>query len=455
MAVLDINDCGISLIDSGQVRVSSPGYLHLSGKQHLSGVEARQRHKLEPSASASRFWQDLGQSQVELSASRPTTQADLAWLHLGDLWQQVQISGAPSKLLLTVPSDYSREQIGLLLGMAQHLGVPVIAVADSAQMSAPAPVAGQTLIHLGLHLHRTVMTALSQGQWLESKQVQTTTGFSLIRCMDRWQHAVASRLIRNTRFDPMHHANTEQQLFDQIPSVWDDSLSTLTLNHDGGRFELQLDRSSLEAECATMFSPLLEELTQFYRQIGVSGQVTLMLDHHFRVLPGLRDALSALPNTHVLMLEETAVEQGLKRLYMPRNSSGQATTRVTKLPWFNAEDQQQHVQAHQPKQQNRPTHVLYQSRAYPLNGEAFVIGSAAQLPVSLDIPHLELGGRDAIRLHTAQDQIDLNAGSDDQILLNGHPARGQVSLTAGDRLRIGAHGPELSLIIVEAEHGSA
>lgn len=452
MALLDINDCGISLIDSGQVRVRSPGYIHLKGTQHVSGEQARQRHKLEPAASASRFWQELGQSPVELSARRPTTQADLAWMHLGDLWQQVQQSGAPQRLLLTVPSDYSREQLGLLLGMAEHLEVPIIAVADTAQMSAPAPVAGQALIHLGLHLHRTVLTALSQGQWLETQQIHSTTAFSMVRCMDRWQHALAGRLISNTRFDPMHHASTEQQLFDQIPSVWDGSLSTLTLEHDGSRFELQLDRASLETECLTMFSPLIEELNQFYRRIGVTTQVTLLLDHHFRALPGVREALSALPGTHVVMLEETAVEQGLKRLYMPRTGSTQATTRVTKLPWFNTEDQQQHVQSNQPLQQNRPTHLLYQSRAYPLNGEAFVIGSGSDQPLGLDIPHLDLFGRDALRLLRTDDRIDLNAGNDDQILLNGHPARGQVSLTAGDRLRIGAHGPELALIIVEGAH---
>ncbi len=453
MAILEINDCDIRLIDNREVLVDSPGYITIEKTRHHSGRDARARVKLNPTSTEFRFWNLLGTQSLEMKNKVAATQADLAYLHLKDVW-----SRAPAgirKVLLSVPADYSTEQLRLLLGMAQSLSIPVAAMADTAMLAAPGPVPGQTLIHLDLHQHRCVLSRFEQSEWLQSSVVHGFNSFSLTRCCDRYLHAISTLFIARTRFDPMHDAVTEQQLFDQLDGIWSGQTRSVKLRHQSGNYELKVDRNAVQKECASMFTPLIDEINRFYRQTGLTSEVTLLLDHRFRRIPGVMQALAQLPNTHLVMLDEHALESGRSRLYLPRENDSHTTTRVTKLPWFSSQDKDSHQQTTDTGRSDSPTHVLYHARAYGLNGSEFVISSdGAASPGDLTIPHLDLGEEKCISLRRVDDSIEVEAGRATTLLLNERAVSGRVTLNTGDRLRLGEHGPEISLIVVEASHGS-
>ena len=121
------------------------------------------------------------------------------------------------RLIIAVPAGYTREQLGLLLGIAAEAGVSETGLVDAALAAcalAPVPV---HVMHLELHRHRAVVTAVEQegrGARRARFELDGTWGWQRLEqlCID----IVAGNFVKQTRFDPLYRAQTEQMLADGV-----------------------------------------------------------------------------------------------------------------------------------------------------------------------------------------------------------------------------------------------
>ncbi|MEO2181515.1 MAG: hypothetical protein ABGY43_04330, partial [bacterium] len=215
IAVFNINDAGIQLtVDSELVR-TSPGIAVLNDNSLLTGEEASKNVKLLPRWTNNRFWCQLNTNPLPNSTEQVRHHADIAFAHLEDLW--LPVSKEVAKVILIVPGYYLNSDLGLLLGIARECGMPVKGVVDQSVIAASNLPLRSNVIHLDVHLHSFTLTQISNRGILARKNVKTILETGLSTLLDRWANIIASQFIQTTRFDPMHNADTEQQLFNLLP----------------------------------------------------------------------------------------------------------------------------------------------------------------------------------------------------------------------------------------------
>ncbi|MFK7956182.1 MAG: FHA domain-containing protein [Lysobacterales bacterium] len=449
IGVIELNDAGLLVAGDGAELLESPGYLAFDGKQVHVGSAAAQRVKLIPTQTHYAFWEYFG------SDNRPTgqlpqkglTQADLAHQHLDRLWRIV--GKDLQQLVICVPADWQRQELGLLLGICQNLKIPVKALVNSALAASTQAQPGRTLMHLDLHLHRLVISTLEQGPWLSQTAVESTREVGLLRLLDGWAFAAAGAFVQATRFDPLHQAQTEQQLFDRLPA-WLDAASNsqqlaLSIEHNDAIVEARAP-SQIFFDAA---QPLYRRMAEFVAKALPNGQqVTLSVGSRLASLPGVLESLTALPKVQVVSGNRMDFAGVLNRLYLPRDAgrSGSQTqaVNVTRVPWFKSEDLASHESAKNDRQSAAPSHLLHHHTAYRLEpGREFSVGASVA-----EGRGLSLGGSAGqnFRLRGEDEGWLLEDLSGGATSVNGERLEGRRRVVAGDRIRIGSPTQEFVLI---------
>ncbi|MFT6032333.1 MAG: hypothetical protein ACI854_000862 [Arenicella sp.] len=221
---LYINDNNLVLESAGQRSVSQ-GYAWLKGDQVLfdlsddsaqSGSPVSQC-RLAPQQINSRYWQQCEQSAIPANRAGMRHAADLVWQHLNQLKHQNKLVD----LVLVVPSHYQESNLQLLLGIAKACQLDVKGLVNKAVVALHNQLqAGAECWHFDVQLHQTVCSRVSvkDGQaTLGEIQVLTDVGIHLMQ--EALLKGLQNNFIQNDRFDPLHDAATEQQLFDQLPSI--------------------------------------------------------------------------------------------------------------------------------------------------------------------------------------------------------------------------------------------
>jgi hypothetical protein len=223
---LELNDSGIlagggnppRLLDlDGQVQ-ESPGFALPQKKGLLVGKTAERKAHLFPRQILNRFWDQLNTEPLEQAGKySPQNHAEIVYRHLSFIWQQLQSHGDP--IVMAVPSFYEREHLGLILGIAQELDMPVkgfvpLSLAASSHVSPE-----KMLMYLDIHLHRIEVIYLEQGEHLTLRDSATTAEKGLLHLYREWVDMIAREFVRSTRFDPFHQAASEQELYDRLPGI--------------------------------------------------------------------------------------------------------------------------------------------------------------------------------------------------------------------------------------------
>ena len=258
IAVFNINDAGIQLtVDSELVR-TSPGIAVLNDNSLLTGEQASNNVKLLPRWTNNRFWSQLNTNPLPNSTEQVRHHADIAFAHLEDLW--LPVSKEVANVILIVPGYYLNNDLALLLGIARECGMPVKGIVDQSVIAASNLPLRSNVIHLDVHLHSFSLTQISNRGILARKNVKTILETGLSTLLDRWANIIASQFIQTTRFDPMHNADTEQQLFNLLPG-WIRNLQ------DSNTHSFSLKAADTEHSVAISQENLLKACTPLYPQI--------------------------------------------------------------------------------------------------------------------------------------------------------------------------------------------
>ncbi len=173
---LDLSDGGLlGVAEGGAVLGPSPGCALVEGDVPLFGEEALRRSRLSPRLVASDFWSRLDPAPLGPPFPDGLSAADLVHGHLESLWRTGR--AGTDEVVLAVPGVYDERQLGLLLGIAQALSMPVTGLVDAAVAAASAGFPGERLLHVDLGLRRAVVTEIRQGASLVRERVAR---------LDRW-----------------------------------------------------------------------------------------------------------------------------------------------------------------------------------------------------------------------------------------------------------------------------
>jgi len=428
LLILEINDAGIEAHRaSGQVAPPSPGYALVDDVGIMVGCNAFDNARRRPRSLNHRFWSELDTEPLPRPFPGQLSTADLAHAHLEQIWAAVG-EGA-QRVILAVPGTETEQRLGLLLGITRACDIPVVGMVDAAVAAAAQGVRARRLLHLDLQLHRVVVTELEQGQELVRGAVHASPGVGLSGLHDAWARSIASLFVKKTRFDPLHGADSEQELYSKLPELViqlsEEDVAEVHIAAPERICTLPVSRRELAAAVESEYDSIVHLL----RRQG--GKDCTVLVSSRACLPGLLERLRGSHFSAVQELPAGAAAAGAGCHADVLDAPGDALPFITRLPLHAAP--RTSIPVAPPSTAAAPTHVVHEGLAHPIPQGAFVVG--AVLPAGA--PGVQLGAApaQACRLHRRGKRVFLET-LDVPCTVNGVAVAGEVELAAGDRVGV-------------------
>jgi len=468
MLAVEINDTGLLLARTGADGVSavvgeeSPGFALLhQGRVHV-GAEAARLHRVAPLHAQNRFWHALGLDPLPWSTRGFATAADLAHAHLASVLEP-GLSAGDQELLLAVPSGYTREQLGLLVGIASECGVVVRGLVDAGLAAASTVAPSPCMLHLDLHLHQASATLLETSRTdgtLRRTRYELLPGAGQLAFRQAVAATVATTFVRDTRFDPLHQAATEQRLHDLLPA-WLQALATTEETEAEIEFGAMAYRIRLaRAQVVDAVEALTTEVMRLVQSARPPGALMhLCFSPRIAAIPGLVARLTGLRDCVMVELAPGAAATGALQSAAAIVRSADAIALVHRLPLAAAavaDDPARQSAADVPAEAI-PTHVLFNGRAWPISSTPLTLGwSVGAAARALTLPAGIAGvSRSHCTLERRDGQSVVSDHSTYGTFVNDERVGGHVVLKVGDVLRLGAPGVALELIRVLSDHGAS
>ena len=467
MFSLELIDAGLVLAgrhgDSVAVIGEAPGMAVLEDTATLTGEEAAARVRLKPLLAHTNFWRGLSVEPLTRPSRLINTTADLAFAQVSKLIGQYRADN--ESVLLAVPAGYSREQLGLLLGIVNETGVSVAGLIDAALAACSHEPAPARVLHLDLELHQALLTVLeyvgdSSGDQsgLKRSRYEILPRRGVLALQQAWMQMIAESFVRKTRFDPLHEAGSEQRLVDDLPG-WLERLASetkLQLNHQFGEqtLEVELEREQFVAAARPHYAELLK-LVQSARVAGMP--IELRVSHRVAAMPGLVEHLATLRDCELRVLPRGSAALGALNYEAAIRRPAEALALAYRLPIPRAADSGSAAVAEDSTPaQLRPTHILFRGRAWAISGQPLSVGwSAGTGPRSLVLPSAEPGiSRSHCTLRRYNGSVVVEDHSTYGSYVNEERVSGRTVLTVGDRLRLGSPGVTLELIQLVKDDGA-
>jgi hypothetical protein len=359
-AIINISDTFFSCYNSESPRESDIGFAYLQDKQPvICGRSALPYFKTQPGKMNTRFWHELNTTPIDTNALHVRHHADLAWhqikQHVKDLDKQ--------DVALMVSSHYSQSDLSLLAGICQSLQLRVSAMIDRSVVSALhftesgyAKSHNGPLAYVEIQQHQSILVFFEiADNALQISRVETFASEGLIRVYDKYLHLIRQKFIHNERFDPLHHGQTEQQLFEQIQAIDTTSgnVCSFTVEHDNNEYKLDVANDELIA----IITPFLRDI---YARAGNSP---ILFDSAFRrlLMPNLRqqdcfcEHKQLFSNAQHILLNQQNRDSGPNHI---------CEVNLGSFPHSKPE--------HSKHQQRLPSHILLAGEAFPVGTYRFI-----------------------------------------------------------------------------------
>lgn len=453
---LEINDAGMVLARDGTILAEEPGVAMLDGASPETGEAALLRARLKPLYAESRYWQDLGTEPLARPVPAAANRAEIAYAQLERLVAPHLADGR--EIIIAVPPWYSREQLGLLLGVAKESGLEPVGLVDAGLAASSLESAPETMLQLELGLHRAVVTVLDCAAGLRRTRFEMLPQHGWLALQQAWLDAIAAAFVLKTRFDPLHQAATEQLLCDRLPA-WlataaSGSTASIELESGAKNYSVAMSGGDFEGAAAHSYDEYARVLQ---RARPTAGPLHLRLSSRFAAFPGLEGRLAGIRDCEIVRLPRGAAALGALAWESHIRRDSGALTLVQHLPVAlrgGAAAGGASPSSSVPMDA-RPTHLVFASRAYGLHSRPLTLGSGVagdRRAVALE------AGPGISRSHCSISLVDGSAWLEDHstygTFLNGERVGGRVELRAGDRLRFGSPGVECELVRVVDDDGA-
>ncbi len=490
-AIAILNDANVSLISADGVLAASPGYAVLESKRLLIGNAAFAAARANPRQTVHQFWSRLSTDPLPITAPKATTWADLAYQHLLDLYAGIPESQKPEELLFVVPTSMNTEQLSLLLGIAQQFNFRTAGFVDLGVASASVGSASDNIALFEVLLQHGLLVGLQNSDGRAGTPIaHECSPLGAVSLADLWANTVRDQMIRATRFDPMHNAQTEQALYDRVTEIQQqlqvEQAFDFESEHAGKTHRVTIPASDLTAAVR----PRYDQLADLLLRLDATPQ-HIVLGPVANQMPGLGDYLadatsattsSVEPETiaeHVLAHWDellpadspvkfiTAMPWGGRQIGTGASSaafapavaqpSAPATLRTTVTDPAEPQASEAPAGTTSPERPRADTMLLCNNVGYGLTDRALPVGFGPNPGTGrwLSIAEVPATEPDAVKIATivqTGDQILLvPEATGPQVICNGAAVTGPAILSAGDSIVI--NDVELTLIAV-ADHGT-
>ncbi len=447
-----LNDAGIVVCNDEQILYREPGVALLENERLTTGLAAYQSARLKPRYIHNHFWSELTTEPLTDRRFRHLSAADLASRQLEQLWQRVARPG--DRLAIAVPAYMDSANLGLLLGIAQALDIPVVAMVDAAVAATRRHYLHSVPVHIDIGLHAATLTRLLQEGEAQVERSVVVEDCGLLGLYDNWLRTIAEAFVQQSRFDPLHTAETEQMLQDRLPAWLEVAAATesvpMEVDYHGISHRAEIESLQLVAAAAPVYQNLVSNLRALYR---AGDTPAIQLSNRAASMPGLAETLRTRVGGETYLLEAGATARGLVKR-CPRAEPGGALTLRRHLPWDQSPVE---VDARESARGGgQPTHLLFGDRASVLGATPLVLGSQPGdgerwLNLGQDMPGVS---RRHCALAVENRQCVVTDYSRYGTFLNGHRIDGSAVLQTGDVIRVGTPGYELRLIAAEQGDGA-
>jgi hypothetical protein len=450
---LELSDAGILVAGDNPIRLltvdgqeqESPGFAIPEKERLLVGKPASDKAHLFPLQVINRFWDQLNTEPLKQKNRHAQNHAEIAYAHLFHVWDTVKQYG--NEMIIAVPDFYSKEQLGLILGMAKELSIPVKGFVSLPIAASYHADPNAMLLHLDIYLHRFEITHLHQGEYLTAKNSTTFEEISLEQLYRSWVETIAEEFVHATRFDPLHQAATEQELYNRLAAALDifktQSSFLFELSHGKHSYRITLVRDVLLKKSEKIYDDICRFIEKMRDDHGKNNVLTvLQTTHRVAGLPGLKDKLLKIENCKIIELEPGAGAFGVLKLWdqLTDKHLGNGASFFTSRPWQQTESKTSHT--------IRPSHLLYRDVAYSISKKPLIIGCDQHL-FGKGI-HIEAKSSDVSKKHCTVQR------EDGRIVLTNYSSQGtfvdnrQVNKSAilelGQIVRLGTSRETIRLI---------
>jgi hypothetical protein len=416
--VIELNDNEIRVGVNGAIVQRSPGYALIDGDRIELGEAAVNQARLQPRAVHNRYWKNLNQDPLKYPTTRARHHADLAFAQLLAIHEQ---AGKPEQAIFVVPGTFSKEQLALLLGLVDASPFSAVGLVDSA-VAALAPVVGAgNYVHIDIHIHETVLTRISVDNEVKRISVNVIDGAGMAAIVDTCAHLIADLFIKEARFDPQHHPETEQALYEQIPAC----LSSLR-SHNEVFLEIEYQQTQHQAKLPATL--LFQALAPQFEKIAnaIDKDESCLLSQQLGNLPGISDHIhKAEVLADINVVRTCQLHETLFR------STGSALNFVTILPVTDEPDIAE-IAKPAPAQEEvvsraRPdiSHILHEHNAYALNEEHMYLSASG-------IMHSSNTNDSHCSIIVAKTGVSLKPEGELTVFLNGQQLKRSTEVNAGD-----------------------
>lgn len=430
--VIEISDIALSVADASGLRQSSAACAVLDGRELVLGDAARARARLNPRQTHDRFWAQLDQQPLHRAAGNAKSHADLAWFHLHAIWKAV--GRADDEVIFAVPPDWDRQQLALLLGIAQACEIRTVGLVAAPVAAASSVADGERLLYLDTQWQRVRATPIDgdRQRALGVSVEASKRGMSAL--YDTWAALISEHFLHETRFDPLHRADSEQLLYARLPewlrTLREHASAALEMDVGARVYRVEMSRQSLVSAVAADYQTLVAAARGNHPD-------RVLLGHRLASYPGLADAFAQHDIAATVCAEDAVLQGALLHFDAIRSDPG-APAFVTRLPRANVAPTA--VAAPVADEIGpTPSHALLGWRAIAL--------SERPLPLVSDVP----GAGVSVRLDQGKACLHLPDGVSARI--NGQPVSGEQVLRAGDRLSLDRRDGEWQFIVVNAGYG--
>jgi hypothetical protein len=450
-----INDAAITLFRDDKIAYREAGFALLDQRNLITGREAFANARVHPRRVQHRYWTNLTTTPLEVQGFSHLSAADLVSRQLEQMWG---IGGRnATELVVAVPAYMDTRHLGLFLGIAGELKLPVVAMVDAAVAATRREYRDAVPVHIDMGLHATTLARLAQPGHVQVERVEVLQDCGLYALYDAWLNALAEAFVQQSRFDPLHTAATEQMLLNNLPAwlaqaAHGDRVG-LELQHGGITHKAEVESLALIGAAAPIYQPIASTLRALYRAGDLPA---IQVTDRIARLPGLAEMLKARVGGEVFVLEPGATARGALARIRDTPGHGSSISLMRQLAWDQSATQVERDETTR-VHAGVPTHLLFGSKAYAIAASPpLALGTQAAdgertIALGADMPGIS---RRHCSVSLRDGQCVLEDHSRYGTFLNGHRIDGSTVLQVGDSLRVGSPGYEFHMITTDEAYGT-
>lgn len=446
------------------------GLVYHDGRQFAFGAEAEANWYVHPRQVCHGAWGRLSRELSNLTVGgKAQSFSQLAYFQLRDF--VAKLPQKPGCVVFAVPGSYLKdpatedEKVGLLLGMAGELQLPLAGIVDMACSALCDPRLGYfdpalPLLKVDVQLHGAEITLLRRGDQMQRSEFAFLPGAGWAELLRHVTTSMGNRFLRHTAFDILEDGRIEQVFYRQCKQflLGGATEQHFQINTANRNYEMTATREQLLADAAALVAQIVQGAHALLRKVdGRAESCTVALSDRAALLPGLAERFRAQGTGRILRMPAGAAAAGasclasrweapadLGDVRVETQAPLELALRVRRSPW-----ESRLLKARRTPASSRPTHAICEGVGHALGAAAeFSIGGSPARP-DLELPEeFNAAGEGCLlRLQVHDGQVWLVESGDE-----GHAGL-RTAVHAGDRLAVRCGATEVEVLFAHCAPG--